>query len=131
MNLQPQFHNSLLPKDLRKKKTLKLSKCRGNRTHYGAKTDDEQNPYTSTTEPTQSLAGSKTCVDCLTGCKDKTTTRSGQNPNGSLRPKCALFVPRPKMHPDLAFVVDAWEDLPEPIRVAVLALIRSATGEGQ
>jgi len=31
--------------------------------------------------------------------------------------------------PRLAMVVDAWPDLPEPIRAAILAIIRSATGE--
>jgi hypothetical protein len=30
--------------------------------------------------------------------------------------------------PDLAAVVDAWPDLPDPIKAAVLALVRTARG---
>jgi hypothetical protein len=32
--------------------------------------------------------------------------------------------------PDLTQVVDAWPSLPEPIKAAVLALVRTATGKG-
>ena len=32
--------------------------------------------------------------------------------------------------PDLAEVVAAWPDLPEPLRAGVLAIIRSASGRG-
>jgi hypothetical protein len=37
--------------------------------------------------------------------------------------------PLPDLTPDLACVIDSWHDLPEPIRVAILAMIRSTTGE--
>jgi hypothetical protein len=33
--------------------------------------------------------------------------------------------------PDLAEVLDAWDDLPEPIRAGILAMIRSASGKGR
>ena len=34
-------------------------------------------------------------------------------------------------YPRLASVVEAWDDLPEPIRAAILAMIRSTTGGDQ
>ena len=33
--------------------------------------------------------------------------------------------------PDLAEVVQAWPELPEPIRAGILAMIRSASGKGK
>jgi hypothetical protein len=35
----------------------------------------------------------------------------------------------PELAPDLAAVVDAWPTLPEPIRRAILALVRAAKSQ--
>jgi hypothetical protein len=38
-------------------------------------------------------------------------------------------LPYEEVPPDLAAVVAAWPTLPEPIRAAVLALVKAASGE--
>ncbi len=42
-------------------------------------------------------------------------------PNEKSAPKCAPI----ETDPDLAAVVEAWPDLSEPVRLAMLALVRS------
>ncbi len=32
--------------------------------------------------------------------------------------------------PDLAAVIDAWPDLPEPIRAGIVAMVKAASGKG-
>ena len=54
-------------------------------------------------------------------------TTSSDDSDPALAPCLATIK---KTCPRLAAVVDAWPDLLEPIRAAILAMIRSATGEG-
>jgi len=47
------------------------------------------------------------------------------------RPPLAHPVPtdtRPTLPPDLAAVIDAWPNLPEPIRAGILAMVKAASG---
>ncbi len=95
-----------------------------------AMTGDTRNPGTSTTEPTQSLPHSGACDKGRTTRKDRTQTVSEQSSGSGLQSKRALCVHRTDLSPDLARVVDTWPALPVPIRKAILAMVRTATGEG-
>ena len=60
--------------------------------------------------------------------EDKSTTTFKHVPNIVLQSdyaQCRTKV----MPPELAHVVRAWPELPEPIRAAILAIVKSATGE--
>ena len=43
-------------------------------------------------------------------------------------PSLSLPYGPPETTPDLAEVVAAWTDLPEPIRAGIVAMVRSASG---
>lgn len=55
-----------------------------------------------------------------------TCTLSEQNHDSSLRSKCALCVHQISTPDDLKSVIDAWLELPEVIRKAIMALIQAA-----
>jgi hypothetical protein len=69
-------------------------------------------------------------------CQPPVTPQGGSDPclAGMMSPRADLPEPPsrfPKRYPpDLADVVAAWPDLPDPIKAAVLALVRTARGAG-
>jgi hypothetical protein len=70
-------------------------------------------------------------------CQPDVTPQGGSDPNlagvASLPPDLPDTGPRPSKcyPPGLADVVAAWPDLPDPIKAAVLALVRTARGGGR
>jgi len=103
----------------------------GNRTHGTARRYDNQKPNKSTTEHTQILELSGTCAKGGSGRKNRSDTSFGQRCDSSLRSECAICVSQPDVPPELKCVADAWPDIPEPIRAAIVAMVRSVTGEEQ
>ena len=64
------------------------------------------------------------------GAEDSLPTTPEQVSDTSLRKKCALCVRDFQLPADLARVMEAWPDLPQHIRAAILALVKT-TEEGK
>jgi hypothetical protein len=81
-------------------------------------------------EPTGGLSPGRPPVLKAGALPDATPRRAKVNPLISGRKSLSLpdgrTEPPPEMPPDLAAVVAAWPALPEAIRAAILALVRSA-----
>ena len=95
--------------------------------------EEAQDPDKSCASSMQTLAASDTCGPRQDPAPNRTPTPSEQPKNASLRKKCAHpCAPPPLPHtangvpPDLAHIMDAWLELPEHIRAAVLALVTAA-----
>ena len=57
--------------------------------------------------------------------QSRTQTEPEQNPNRVLHSKCVICVSHLDWAEDLWDVVNAWSYLPEPIRAAILAIVKS------
>ena len=87
---------------------------------------DEQNVHKSDTLSPQTRTDIDSPDDTPSLTGDKSDTLSPHKQNTVSQKNYAVF--RTKLEteaPDLAKVVDAWPELPEPIRAAILALVQS------
>jgi hypothetical protein len=58
------------------------------------------------------------------------SSRIEANDSGQNRPQTTPQI-IPRSDPDLAAVIEAWDVLPEPLKAAVMAIVRFASGVGR
>jgi len=87
-----------------------------------------QNMNKAGTHSTQNLADTWANDDVGVRGEDKSTTTFKHVPNIVLQSDYAQCRTK-ALPPELSRVVKAWPELPEPIRAAILAMVKSATGE--